>query len=123
MVGTREVISLKALADFVLSNWIEWLFAAATAVFAWCYRNISAKLKVEQMRNEAVAAGVEALLRDAIVEKYNKYDDKGSCPIYAKESLKKLYKAYHDLGGNDVATELYRKMLAMPEREDDHDEQ
>ena len=59
--------------------------------------------------------GVEALLRQKIIDSYNKHQDKGFCPIYAKESLKKLYKAYHGLGGNDVATELYNKLLKMPE--------
>ena len=39
-------------------------------------------------------------------------------PIYAKESIKKCYKAYHDLGGNDVASELYQKMLKMKEEKD-----
>ena len=46
---------------------------------------------------------------------YNRYSDKGFCPIYAKESIKRVYVSYHDLGGNDVATELYSKILKMPE--------
>ena len=32
----------------------------------------------------------------------------------AKESIKKVYHAYHDLGGNDVATDLYKKLLDLP---------
>lgn len=66
-------------------------------------------------KEKALSDGVEALLRETIVGNYNKYCDRGYCPIYAKESLKKLYKAYHTLGGNDVATELYHKILKMPE--------
>mgnify|MGYP006874670334 CR=1 FL=1 len=50
---------------------------------------------------------------------YNKYSEKGFCPIYAKESIKRVYVAYSDLGGNDVATGLYHKILAMPEMEQD----
>lgn len=106
---------------FIAENWLRWVFAAATAGLAWCYRSISAKLKAEQQKNAAIAEGVQALLRESIISNYNKYQEKNCCPIYAKESLKLVYIAYHRLGGNDVATELYKKLLAMPEREEDGD--
>ncbi len=55
-------------------------------------------------------------LRENIVANFNKYhQDRKHCPIYAKESLKRVYDAYHNLGGNDVATALYEKVLNMPE--------
>ena len=73
----------------------------------------------KRKKEQAMADGIQSLLRESIVSNYNKYLDKGSCPIYAKESVKRVYKAYHDLGGNDVATELYQKILRMPE-EDGH---
>ena len=53
---------------------------------------------------------------------YNKYLDRKYCPIYAKESLKKAYTAYSALGGNDVATSLYKKILEMPEEGENKDE-
>jgi hypothetical protein len=93
------------------------------SVLAWLYRNIAARLEVERQKNEAIAAGVQSLLRESIVSNYNKYSEKGCCPIYAKESVKKVYAAYHNLGGNDVATELYQKILRMPEKEDKNDDE
>lgn len=113
---------MDALIAFVSANWVEWLFAAATAALAFLYRNISTRLANEQKKNEAIAAGVQSLLRESIVANYNKYSDARYCPIYAKESIKKVYAAYHGLGGNDVATELYKKVLAMPEQEADNAE-
>lgn len=110
---------MNEIISFISSNWLEWLFAATTASLAVLYRNISARLRLEQAKNEAIAAGVQSLLRDSIVSNYNKYTEMGYCPIYAKESVKKLYAAYHGLGGNDVATELYSKMLRMPEQEEE----
>ena len=106
---------MDALIEFVAANWVQWLFAAATAALAFLYRNISARLANEQRKNEAIAAGVQSLLRESIVGNYNKYSEKGFCPIYAKESIKKAYASYHGLGGNDVATELYNKILRMRE--------
>ena len=69
----------------------------------------------ERNQSQAIADGVQCLLRDSIVRDFNKWTEKGYCPIYAKESIKRAYKAYHDLEGNDVATELYNKILEMPE--------
>ena len=61
---------------------------------------------------EALRIGVLALLRDSIIVTYNKYHDKGYTPIWARESVKKVYEAYEGLGGNDVAHDLYKKMLS-----------
>ncbi len=108
---------MSEIISFITANWIEWLFACVTAVLAWCYRNVAIRLELERQKNEAIAQGVQSLLRDSIVNNYNKYSEKGYAPIWAKESLKKLYAAYHNLGGNDVATELYSKILKMPEDE------
>lgn len=72
----------------------------------------------KQLQEAAMAEGLQSLLRESIVDNFNKYTDKGFCPIYAKESIRKVYSAYHKLGGNDVATELYNKLLAMPEEGD-----
>lgn len=113
---------MTTLLEFIAANWLEWLFGLCTAALAWFYRGISARLKTEQEKNAAIAAGVQSLLRESLVNNYNKYTDKGFCPIYAKESIKKVYAAYHGLGGNDVATELYKKLLTMPEVEEKNDE-
>lgn len=103
------------ILEYIGSHWVEWLFAICLAILTAAWRTVSARLKVERERTEAIAEGVQSLLRESIVTNYNRYQDRGYCPIYAKESLKKVYHAYHDLGGNDVATELYKKVLAMPE--------
>lgn len=110
---------MEDIIEFISASWVEWLFAAAVSVLAYLYRNISARLKAEQMKNEAIAEGVESLLRESIVSNYNKYLERGYCPIYAKESIKKVYEAYHRLGGNDVASQLYKKILEMEETEND----
>ena len=100
---------------FIGAHWLEWLFTAVLAVLSWLFKLMRDQLKQEQAKNEAIAEGVQSLLRESIVSNYNRYSDRGFCPIYAKESIKKVYKAYHNLGGNDVATELYNKVLKMPE--------
>lgn len=104
---------------FIGAHWLEWLFTAVLAVLSWLIKAMREQLAEEKKKNEAIAEGVQSLLRESIVNNYNRYSDKGFCPIYAKESMKKVYQAYHNLGGNDVATELYNKVLRMKEASDD----
>lgn len=113
---------MDAFAAYISANWVKWLFAAISGFLAYGYRSLTKQLKDERSKNTAIANGVQALLRESIVNAYNKWSDRGYCPIYAKESLKFVYKSYHDLGGNDVATELYNKALRMPEEKPKNDE-
>lgn len=103
------------IVAYIQAHWVQWLFAVISAALAFAYRNIAKRLQEEQKKNKAIADGVQSLLRESIVENYNRYSDKGYCPIYAKESIKRVYTAYENLGGNDVAHELYQKILRMPE--------
>lgn len=65
-----------------------------------------------------VRDGMQSMLRAEIIRDYKEYTAKGWCPIYAREALERAYKAYHALGGNDVATELYKKTLELPTSEE-----
>lgn len=106
---------ITALLEFVKSNWMDGIYALVSLLLAGLYRNVLKHLRAEQRKNDAIAEGVQSLLRENIVHNYNKYQDREYCPIYAKESIKRVYEAYHNLGGNDVATKLYNTLLAMPE--------
>lgn len=66
--------------------------------------------------------GVVSLLRTEIITAHNKYDKMGYAPIYAKENVTRLYKAYSALGGNNVGTELYNQIMAMPESRKDEEQ-
>ena len=107
------------IISFITSHWLEWVFTIILAVLSWLFKLLRDQLRAEQKKNEAIAEGVQSLLRESIVGNFNRYQDRGFCPIYAKDSIKRGYKAYHNLGGNDVATELYGKLLKMPEEKRD----
>lgn len=66
------------------------------------------------IRLKALKNGLQCLLRTEIINQYDKWHERGYCPIYAKEALTRAYKAYHALGGNDVATELYHELMELP---------
>lgn len=113
---------LNEILMHIQSNWLEWLFAALSFVLTGLYQDVRKRLREEQEKNTAIAEGVQSLLRESIVQNYNKYQEREFCPIYAKESIKRVYEAYHNLGGNDVATKLYNTLLAMPEEPDKEEE-
>lgn len=106
----------------IQQNWAEWLFAFAASILGVLYRDVAKRLKEEQKKSTAIAEGVRSLLRESIVQNYNKYQEREYCPIYAKESIKRVYEAYHDLGGNDVATKLYHTLLDMPEEPEEKED-
>ena len=96
--------------DFVLKYWIEFAFGLAVAGLSLLYRELSGRVK----RFEAIGNGVQALLRDRIIQAYNNYQDKGFCPIYARDNVEKMYQEYHALGGNGMITELVERIKELP---------
>jgi hypothetical protein len=66
------------------------------------------------VRLKAIKNGLQCLLRAEIIRSHDKYTERKYAPVYAKEALTKAYSAYHALGGNDVATGLYKNIMALP---------
>lgn len=90
------------------------LLACATYTINKARKGHEEEKETAEKKEKALADGVQALLRESIVNNYNRYKDRGYCPIYAKESVKRAYTSYEQLGGNDVAHDLYDKILKMP---------
>ncbi len=87
-------------------NWaVPFLFGGAVSLICTLFA-----------KNRAYKDGLRCLLRAEIIRCYDKYTERGEIPIYAKEALEKEYKAYHKLGGNDVATDLYNKTMKLKVR-------
>lgn len=64
--------------------------------------------------------GIQCLLRAEIIRQNEKWTKAHYCPVYAKQALSREYKAYHGLGGNDVATGLYEETMELPERKENN---
>lgn len=105
---------MNNIFEYISNNCLEWITMLIFAIIGICYRKLLKAINEDRVKNRAVAQGVEALLRDRIIDSYHKYEKKESCPVYAKENVKRLYEPYHKLGGNDVATELVDKIMEMP---------
>ena len=100
------------------------LITGAVTVFNTLYTNHMQKKRAKSQDQQNFKDGLQCLLRADIIRAHDKYAARGYCPIYAKEALHRAYTAYHNLGGNDIATELYKDCMALPEqpREENDDE-
>lgn len=105
---------ISVILNFITQQAVECVFMICFAALGFCYRRLVKSFLEDREKNKALAQGVEALLRDRIIDSYRHYEKSEVCPIYAKENVKRLYAPYHKLGGNDVATELMNKLLEMP---------
>ena len=72
-------------------------------------------LKSSHKKTKAIQDGLQSLLRAEIIRQHEKYTERGDCPIYAKDALRREYESYHALGGNGVITDLYNDILSLPE--------
>ena len=95
----------------IVEKIISW---AVPFVCGGVITGLIAYTKTLRHRIDATLEGEQCLLRAEIIRNHDKYIDKGYCPIYAKEALKRAYHAYHELHGNDVATGLYNEVMALP---------
>ena len=74
-------------------------------------------LRAKKRENDALKEGMQALLRDRIIQAYNHYSDKGWIPIYAMESIEACYKSYEELGENGVIDNLMRQLRELSNHE------
>ena len=71
--------------------------------------------KTSRKKTHAIQDGLQSLLRAEVIRQHEKYTERGFCPIYAKDALRRVYESYHALGGNGVITDLYKDIIALPE--------
>ena len=91
---------------------ISLLFGSGILITGGKY--IVKRINKTDAKTEAVCLGVQALLRDRLIQTYNRYNDKGYAPIYAKENFENMYQQYHALGKNGVMDEIHEKFKALP---------
>ncbi|MDF2591406.1 MAG: hypothetical protein K0S75_872 [Clostridia bacterium] len=103
------------MQDWILKYWIEVLFGLICAGLVALYR----KLQMKSREQDAIKLGIQALLRDRIIQSYNHYHEKEFCPIYALDNVTALYTQYHALGGNGTVTELVERLKDLPTEKKD----
>ena len=70
------------------------------------------------LRGEELELGVQALLRDRIVQSYYHYEERGWITLHGLENVNAMYKEYHALGGNGTVTALVNTIHELEVRDD-----
>lgn len=91
---------------------ISLLFGSGIIVTAFKY--LFGRIKDNDKKTESVQLGVQALLRSQMISEYNKWQEKGYAPIYARENFINMYNQYHNLGVNGVMDDLLEKFKQLP---------
>lgn len=93
------------MGDMTVYQWLSLLSVPALLV---------AVVKYLLSQIKGVRLGVQALLRAQMISDYNKWDERGYAPIYARQNFENCWKQYHALGANGVMDDLHSKFLALP---------
>lgn len=96
---------------------MEWLgpaFSTAALVLVAIIEAGAARDRKKGKSQDALQSGVQALLRDRIIQVHNHYMEKGAIPVYGMENVLDMYTAYHALGGNGAVTKLVDALKELP---------
>ena len=73
------------------------------------------------IQTKAIKAGVQALLRDRLLQGYRYFRERGYADEDDRSNLENVYIQYHNLGANGVMDDLRLKFLALPLEERNED--
>ena len=68
----------------------------------------------EAQEYKAIKKGVQAVLRDRILQAFNYYRKVGGITTAQMDNISSMYRAYHNLGGNGVVTKIYEQAMSLP---------
>lgn len=89
-------------------NVYQWLCVLGVpTLLAFIFKYVLNQIK-------GVRLGVQALLRAQMISDYNKWEERGYAPIYARQNFENCWTQYHALGANGVMDDLHKKFLELP---------
>ncbi len=77
------------------------------------------RLEALDKRDEVFAGAIRSMLRQSIINTYDRYTLKGWAKVYVKDNVQEMYDCYHALGGNGTITHLVDEFMNLPTREED----
>ena len=102
------------MIEFIFKYWLEALFTLLCSVFALLFKRLFKKMRENKEKQNAIEAGLQALLRNELVRRYREYEIKGELSILDKENIEAMFKQYENLGGNGTVKHLMEELLNLP---------
>lgn len=95
-----------------VKDWLSLLLGSGILFTLWGV--IYNRIKKKNDRYESLKLGVQALLRDKLYDKYDKYTELGYAPIRARENFENIWLQYHNLGKNGVMDDIHNRFMELP---------
>ena len=77
-------------------------------------KEISDQNEKLEAQNAAVMLGVQALLRDRLLQAFKHYVSQGYADYNDRENVRNMYQQYETLGPNSVMSDLYEQFTELP---------
>lgn len=71
-------------------------------------------VKVQFAQNKAIKEGLQAILRDRLLQSYKHYESKGYADADDRDNWENMYQQYHTLGANGVMDDIRNKFFQLP---------
>ena len=94
----------------MMNNVVTVLLTVISGVLVYIIKNLihtnQELQKEKKQNNDAISAGVLALLKIQIIEYHDRYMSGSNIPTYVYENFDQLYAAYSALGGNGMIKKM-----------------
>lgn len=71
-------------------------------------------IKMQVAQNKAMREGLQAILRDRLLQAYKFYEEKGYADADDRANWENMYQQYHTLGANGVMDDIRVKFFKLP---------
>jgi hypothetical protein len=73
-------------------------------------------IKIQLATNKAIKLGVQAVLRDRLLQAYEFYADRGFANYDEKSNVRNMYEQYEALGQNGIMEQKHDEFVRLPDR-------
>ena len=102
------------MKEFLIVYWLEILFSTLIGLIGMGMKKMWNQLRCEIQDQQSIKIGVQAILRDRLIQSYNYHITIGHCSIHDRDSIVNMYEQYDKLGANGVMDGLIDEILALP---------
>ena len=100
------------MVEWIAKYWLEVLFSGLLTGLGFIVKLMWQRQKREDLRQQAIELGIQALLRDRVLQAYSH-----GITLHGLEAAEKMYTEYHNLGGNGTVTKLMEDLRELPVRD------
>ena len=102
------------MSEFILKYWVEVLLTGISSFVILTYKKIKDRFRRQDEKREAIEKGVQALLRNELIQRFREYKLAGEMTLLDKENLEHMFTEYFNLGGNGMMHDIYEEFKEIP---------